>query len=89
MSRYTTALNLYLDGYERVANAFKNSMKQGSGHARQKSLVIAPGGRVIYFLRGEPIPAALQAGHIGHFTFDCPTEVIEDALICHMRQRAA
>lgn len=87
MSRYTTSLNLYLDGYERVANAFKNSMKQGSGHARQKSLVIAPSGRVIYFLRDEPIPAPLQAGHIGRFTHGCPTEVIEDALIHHMQQR--
>lgn len=87
MSRYTTALNLYLDGYERVASAFKNSMKQGSRHVSTKSLVIAPGGRVIYFLRDEPIPAAFQNGVIGLFTKCCPTEVIEDALIAHMQQR--
>lgn len=84
MARYTTQLNLYLDGYERVAFTFKRSLQ----HCRRKSLVIAPGGRVIYFHRDEPIPEALQAGHIGHFTFGCPTEVIEDALICHMQQRA-
>lgn len=84
MKRNTTAMNLYLDGYERVASAFKRSLQS----VPRKSLVIAPGGRVIYFMRDEPIPPAFQPGHIGLFTRGCPIEVIEDALIHHMQQRA-
>lgn len=78
-------MNLYLDGYERVASTFKKSLQ----HVTRKSLVIAPGGRVIYFMRDEPIPPAFQDGHIGLFTKGCPTDVIEDALIHHMKTTPA
>lgn len=84
MSRFTTALNLYADGYERVASGFKRSMLR---HVPRKSLVISPSGRVIYFHNDEPIPEKLQPGLIGVFTRECPANVIEDALIHHMKER--
>lgn len=80
--KWIAPLNLYVDGYERVAEMFKRSLQQNTP---KKSLVISSGGRVVYFLRDEPVPANLQPGLIGLFTRDCPIEVIEDALIHHMK----
>lgn len=80
MSRYTTAMNLHIHGYEEVARRFKRNNSKAA-----RSIVVSPTGRVIYFHDGEPIPPALEPGHIGRFTHDCPAEVIEDALLHHMR----
>lgn len=81
---FATSSNLYLDGYEHVARVFKRTI---SNNRAPRFLVIAPTGRPIYFREDERIPEALQAGNVGFFTRDCPTNVIEDALIHHMQEQ--
>lgn len=81
MSRYTARANLLIDGYERVAATMKRNFLNWP-----KTLVIAPSGRAIYFHGADEVPERLQKGIVGRFTKDCPVEVIEDALIEHLRE---
>lgn len=81
--RHTTTRNLFVHGYAKVAETFKASF-YGQG-SQKKALVIAPNGRVIYFRYDEPIPPAFQSGVIGWFTKGVQPEVVEDALIHHLK----